>query len=112
MNEYDSSKMADVLMASHHLEKTLLLFCFWEVGIIFKKHIDLQSLELISELVHEGGGVGLLPERVIKNKSAHQIRAFNKLIKPVKDRICFVYSSENRYKSHVLEIKKTIKEQF
>jgi LysR family transcriptional activator of glutamate synthase operon len=103
----------DILYFDSRLPQThILLRQLDKQGITFNKRIDLHNLELIAELVHEGCGVGLLPERVVKNKSPHQIRLFNKLIKPVKDRICFVYSSESRYKSHIIEIKKTIKEQF
>ncbi len=83
-----------------------------KLDLIFEKKIDLHNLELISELVHGGCGIGLLPERVVKTKNAHQIKMYNKKIKPVRDRICFVYSSESRYKSPIIEIKNIIKDQF
>lgn len=81
-------------------------------GITFEHHIDVSNLELLAKLVYEGAGVGILPARVIKNYYPKETVLFSKQIKPFLDRICFVYSSENKYNSDLREFKNKLQPLF
>ena len=74
-------------------------------GIKFANHVEISNLELIAKLVYEGNGVGILPARVIKNNYPKETVIYSKEIKPFLDRICFVYSMENKYNVHIKEFK-------
>lgn len=74
-------------------------------GIKFANHIEISNLELIAKLVYEGNGIGILPARVIKNNYPKETVVYSKEIKPFLDRICFVYSMENKYNVHIKEFK-------
>lgn len=74
-------------------------------GIKFANHIEISNLELIAKLVYEGAGVGILPSRVIKNYYPKETIVYSQEIKPFLDRICFVYSLENKYNLILKEFK-------
>lgn len=81
-------------------------------GIIFERHIEVPNLELIAKLVYEGAGVGILPERVIKNNYPKETVVYSNEIKPFHDRICFVYSVESKYKINLKEFKTKLQSLF
>lgn len=74
-------------------------------GLKFTHHVEISNLELIAKLVYEGAGVGILPSRVIKNYYPKETVIYSKEIKPFLDRICFVYSVENKYNLHLKDFK-------
>lgn len=64
-------------------------------GIRFKRVIESSSLEVISQLVSEDVGCGILPERVMKafsQKDVHPIKDSPEL----HDRVCLIYKREFR----------------
>ncbi len=74
-------------------------------GIKFTHHVEISNLELIAKLVYEGNGVGILPSRVVKNYYPKETVIYSNEIKAFVDRICFVYSMENKYNVHIKEFK-------
>ncbi len=74
-------------------------------GIRFTNHVEISNLELIAKLVYEGAGVGILPSRVIKNYYPKETVIYSKEIKPFRDKICFVYSLENKHNLILKEFK-------
>jgi DNA-binding transcriptional LysR family regulator len=81
-------------------------------GLKFTHHVEVSNLELIAKLVYEGSGVGILPARVIKNFYPKETVIYSKQIKPFLDRICFVYSAENKYNVHIREFKNKLQSLF
>lgn len=81
-------------------------------GIKFAHNVPISNLELIAKLVYEGSGVGIVPSRVIKNYSPKETVIYSKEIKPFLDRICFVYSMENKYNLHLREFKNKLQPLF
>lgn len=61
----------------------------------FSRIIESSSLEVIAQLVINGVGCGILPERVVKAFGEHQIQAL-KDAPEFHDRMCLVYKSEFR----------------
>ncbi|MBY0416243.1 MAG: LysR family transcriptional regulator [Bdellovibrionales bacterium] len=104
---------ADVLFFDPQLHQShFLLRQLEKKGIKFQRHIEVSNLELIAKLVYDGAGVGILPSRVIKNFYPKETVIYSKQIKPFLDRICFVYSSENKYNSHIKEFKNKLEPLF
>lgn len=64
-------------------------------NIHFARVIESSSLEVIAQLVINGVGCGILPERVVKAFGGHQINSL-KDAPEFHDRICLVYKSEFR----------------
>jgi DNA-binding transcriptional LysR family regulator len=81
-------------------------------GIKFAHHVEISNLELIAKLVYEGAGVGIVPSRVIKNSYPNETVVYSTKIKPFLDRICFVYSMENKYNVHIREFKNKLQPLF
>lgn len=81
-------------------------------GFKFAHHVEISNLELIAKLVYEGRGVGILPSRVVKNYYPKETVMYSKEIKPFLDRICFVYSMENKYNVHLREFKNKLQALF
>ena len=78
-------------------------------GIQFEHQFAISNLELIAKFVYEGSGVGILPEKVVKNYYPDLTKVFSNAIKPFQDNICFVYSIENRGLSALGQLKAAIK---
>lgn len=78
-------------------------------GIQFEMQYPIPNLELIAKFVYEGVGIGILPEKVIKNYYPEATRIYSPQIKPFQDQICFVYSLENKSNIALSSIKMTIK---
>ncbi len=81
-------------------------------GIKFTHHVEVSNLELIAKLVYEGAGVGILPSRVVKNYYPKETVTYSKEIKPFLDRICFVYSVENKYNLNLKDFKNKLQSLF
>lgn len=81
-------------------------------GIKFANHVEVSNLELIAKLVYEGAGVGILPSRVVKNYYPKETVIYSDEIKPFLDRICFVYSLENKYNLTLKEFKSKLQPLF
>ena len=64
-------------------------------NIHFSRIIESSSLEVIAQLVINGVGCGILPERVVKAFGDHQIQSL-KDAPEFHDRMCLVYKSEFR----------------
>lgn len=64
-------------------------------NIHFSRIIESSSLEVIAQLVINGVGCGILPERVVKAFGEHQIQSV-KDAPEFNDRMCLVYKSEFR----------------
>ena len=64
-------------------------------NIQFSRIIESSSLEVIAQLVINGVGCGILPERVVKAFGEHQIQAI-KDAPEFHDRMCLVYKAEFR----------------
>lgn len=95
------------LHQTHHLLRQLE-----KKGIKFINHVPISNLELIAKLVYEGSGVGIVPSRVIKNFIPKETVIYSREIKPFLDRICFVYSIENKYNLHLREFKNKLQPLF
>lgn len=76
--------------------------------IRFSEIIEMPNLELIAKLVYEGMGVGVLPEKVIKNFHPTETKLYSGDIKPFIDQIAFVYSEENRKNENILRLKQNL----
>ena len=61
----------------------------------FSRVIESSSLEVITQLVINGAGCGILPERVVKAFGEHQVHAV-KDAPEFHDRMCLVYKAEFR----------------
>jgi len=81
-------------------------------GFKFQHQIEISNLELIAKLVYEGVGVGILPSRVVKNYYPKDTRVYSEDIKPFMDKICFVYSMENKSNKLLKEFKNLLHEVF
>jgi DNA-binding transcriptional LysR family regulator len=77
-------------------------------GYKFGELIEIPNLELIAKLVYEGAGVGIVPEKVIKNFNPQDTVLFSEKIKPFIDQISFVYSEENRSNKSILKTKELL----
>lgn len=64
-------------------------------NIHFSRIIESSSLEVIAQLIINGVGCGILPERVVKAFGEHQIQSL-KDAPEFHDRMCLVYKSEFR----------------
>lgn len=74
-------------------------------GIQFENQFAVSNLELIAKFVYEGIGVGILPEKVVKNYYPELTKVYSSEIKPFQDRICFVYSIENKGLDSIKQLK-------
>ncbi len=81
-------------------------------GIKFKYIIEVSNLELIAQLIYDGLGVGLLPSKVIKNHYPKITKIYSAEIKPFIDKICFVYSIENKYNENIKAFKNQLSSHF
>jgi DNA-binding transcriptional LysR family regulator len=78
-------------------------------GIQFEQQYAISNLELIAKFVYEGTGVGILPEKVVKNYYPDLTKIYSSDIKPFQDQICFVYSLENKGLASLGKLKIAIK---
>ncbi|MBC7540411.1 MAG: LysR family transcriptional regulator [Bacteriovorax sp.] len=78
-------------------------------GIQFEHQYAISNLELIAKFVYEGTGVGILPEKVVKNYYPDLTKIYSSDIKPFQDQICFVYSLENKGLESLGQLKIAIK---
>lgn len=78
-------------------------------GIQFENQYAIPNLELIAKFVYEGIGVGILPEKVVKNYLPESTKLFSPELKPFQDQICFVYSLENKGLEALAKLKTAIK---
>ncbi|MDD4976276.1 MAG: LysR family transcriptional regulator [Bacteriovorax sp.] len=78
-------------------------------GIQFPNQYAVSNLELIAKFVYEGTGVGILPEKVVKNYYSDLTKIYNSEIKPFQDKICFIYSMENKGLGSLEQLKMSIK---
>jgi DNA-binding transcriptional LysR family regulator len=78
-------------------------------GIQFNHQYAISNLELIAKFVYEGNGVGILPEKVVKNYYPELTKIYSSEIKPFQDQICFVYSIENKRLESLKQLKMAIK---
>ncbi|MFA6238948.1 MAG: LysR family transcriptional regulator [Bacteriovorax sp.] len=78
-------------------------------GIIFSEQYEIPNLELIAKFVYEGSGIGILPEKVVKNYHPELTKIYNSDIKPFQDKICFVYSTENKRLASLVQLKTAVK---
>jgi DNA-binding transcriptional LysR family regulator len=81
-------------------------------NIHFNHQYPVSNLELIAKFVYEGVGVGILPEKVIKNYFPDSTKIYRSEIKPFHDQICFVYSAENKGLESLSSLKSSIKKLF
>ena len=78
-------------------------------GFKFNNQYAIPNLELIAKFVYEGSGVGILPEKVVKNYYPNLTHVYNNEIKSFRDNICFVYSVENKGLEPLGKLKAIIK---
>lgn len=78
-------------------------------GIQFKHQFAVSNLELIAKFVYEGTGVGILPEKVVKNFYPELTKVYDSSVKPFQDSICFVYSIENKGLETLTQLKSVMK---
>lgn len=87
---------ADVLIVDPDLLQTQdLLQKLKRKNIHFKRVIESSSLEVIAQLVSDGAGCGILPERVIKSYGDNTVLQV-KDAPEFQDRICMIYKNEFR----------------
>jgi DNA-binding transcriptional LysR family regulator len=80
----------DLLQTQSILEK------LGKKGFHFKRTLHSSSLEVITSLVHEGCGVGILPERVVKSDGKAKIRRLSADAPVFKDKLCLIYRADTR----------------
>ena len=86
----------DVLIVEPSLMQTQeVLKKFQKKNKPFNRIIESNSLEVIAQLVISGAGCGILPERVIKAISDHDIQSV-KNAPEYHDRMCLIFKSEFR----------------
>lgn len=78
-------------------------------GIHFKHQYEIPNLELIAKFIYEGAGVGILPEKVVKNNYPEKTQLYSQQIKPFQDNICFAYSVENKGVESIATFKNLLK---
>jgi DNA-binding transcriptional LysR family regulator len=78
-------------------------------GIEFAQQYPISNLELIAKFIYEGVGVGILPEKVVKNFYPDLTQVFSSEIKPFQDHICFVNSVENKRLPSIVQLKAAVK---
>lgn len=101
---------SDVLFFDPQLHQTQsLLRQIEKKGIRFKQHYEISNLELIAKFVYEGAGVGILPEKVIKNYFPTLTKEYSSHVKPFQDKICFAYSVENKGVDSIIHFKNLLK---
>lgn len=64
--------------------------------INFKRTIYSPNLEVITEMVMSGVGVGILPTRVATRHSSFELQVLEKQFPQFKDRICLVYRGDSQ----------------
>ena len=97
---------ADFLFYDPNLHQShFLLRQLDKLGIKFKNIVEISNLELIAQLVYDGIGAGLLPSKVINNQTTQKTKIYSNKIKPYVDKICFVYSMENKYNENIKAFK-------
>jgi DNA-binding transcriptional LysR family regulator len=100
----------DILFYDPQIHQThSLLRQLEKKGIQFTRQLAITNLELIAKLVYEGAGVGVLPEKVIKNFNPTSTIPFSASIKPFIDKICFVYPLENKGLESINHLKLSLK---
>lgn len=100
----------DVLFFDPQLHQTQsLLRQLEKKGIRFRQHYEISNLELIAKFVYEGAGVGILPEKVMKNYFPALTKEFSTHVKPFQDKICFAYSVENKGVDSIIQFKNLLK---
>lgn len=78
-------------------------------GIEFTHQYGVSNLELIAKFVYEGVGVGILPEKVVKNYYPETTKLYSTAVKAFQDQICFVYSMENKGLESIAQLKAAVK---
>ena len=64
--------------------------------INFSRQIHSTSLEVITDLVNEGAGVGILPARVATRHKSLQLKPLGTNYPVFKDRICLIYRADSQ----------------
>ncbi len=67
---------------------------FQKQKIHFNRLIHSTNLEVITELVAKGAGVGILPTRVATRDKSHSLTEFSNKAPSFKDRICLVFRAD------------------
>ncbi|KNC65760.1 LysR family transcriptional regulator [Pseudoalteromonas ardens] len=67
-----------------------------------------NNLEVISTLVANGLGLGILPERVARRAPA-PLATYNSKIKPVQDELCFIYRADKQNHAVSVQLHREIK---
>lgn len=107
--KYKKQPNADLLFFDPQLHQShFLLRQLEKMGMKFSRHIEVTNLELIAKFVYEGVGVGILPEKVIKNYSPGETLTYHDKVKPFIDKICFVYSAGNKSNPLIKEFREKI----
>ncbi len=84
--------LKDVLICEPDLLQTQSLLSKMEKkGIRFKRTLHSSSLEVITTLVREGCGVGILPERVALVEGKYKFHKMSAEAPVFKDRICLIF---------------------
>jgi len=78
-------------------------------GLQFEHQFAVSNLELIAKFVYEGAGVGILPEKVVKNFYPDLTKVYDSTIRPFQDNICFVYSIENKGLESLTQLRTVMK---
>ncbi len=76
------------------LQAQKVLSDFQKQSIHFNRLIHSTNLEVITELVAKGTGVGILPTRVATREKSQSLREFSTKAPSFKDRICLVYRAD------------------
>ncbi len=74
------------------------------------QYVEIPNLELVAKNLYAGVGCAVLPARVVfgHSEEAKLVKLCSPEIKPFKDKICFVYSEENKYKEELRNLKTTL----
>lgn len=103
--------LKDVLICDPDLLQTqALLEKLEKKGLRFARLLHSSSLEVIAKLTHEGCGVGILPERVVRAEGPGRLRRYSAEAPVFKDRLCLVYRTGTQHNMAVKAILRSIQQ--
>lgn len=105
------AKEAVILCDPDLVQAQTLLAKSKKLGVISKRIVATNSLEVVANLTANGGGIGILPARVVKSLYADKLKQVPKM--PIYfDELCLIYRHENRNIQAIQTIVQAIKNCF
>lgn len=109
--KHDNTTGARTLFFDPNLEQSKFILRQLEKKTLrFDHYVEMSNLELVASMLYAGAGSAILPARVVflQEEAAKAVKLHSTEIKPFRDKICFVYSEENKYKEELKALKTKI----